>query len=264
MDNPIFKLEKVIHGRSDSEMQDFEGPLDLILYLLGKNKMEIQDISISEILSQYLGWLETRKKMDLEVASEFVSMASHLMYIKTRMLLSIEDAEAQTEMDALIQSLEERRRSESYGKIKELVYRLESREEFGRCIETRPPEPAERGRVFEYCQKRGDLIFAFAQMQERAERRLPPPQSAFREIVRHEPYPVEEKAQEIVKRLKGGGVTRFLSLFRGSRTRSELVATFLAVLELCRACVIRLTESGSGCMVKEVEELPEKRSLKEI
>ena len=114
MDNPIYKLEKVVHGRAEEEMQDFEGPLDLILFLLGKNKMEIQDIAISTILDQYLAWLEQRQKMDLEVASEFITMASHLMYIKARMLLSIEDEEAQSEMDALIQSLEERRRVEIY------------------------------------------------------------------------------------------------------------------------------------------------------
>lgn len=113
MENPVFKLEKVVRSKAE-EMQDFEGPLDLILFLLGKNKMEIQDISISLICDQYLEWLAVRQDLDLEVASEFVAMASHLVYIKTRMLLSIEDEEAQSEMDALIQSLEERRRNERY------------------------------------------------------------------------------------------------------------------------------------------------------
>ena len=78
MENPVFKLEKVVRSRSE-EMQDFEGPLDLILFLLSKNKMEIQDISISLICDQYVAWLEARQKMDLEVASEFVTMASHLV-----------------------------------------------------------------------------------------------------------------------------------------------------------------------------------------
>ena len=88
MESPVFKLEKVVHSRSE-EMQDFEGPLDLILFLLGKNKLEIQDISISLICDQYIAWLEQRQRMDLEVASEFVIMASHLVYLKTRMLLSL-------------------------------------------------------------------------------------------------------------------------------------------------------------------------------
>ena len=117
MDSPVFKLEKVVHSRTE-ELQDFEGPLDLILFLLGKNKMEIQDISISLICDQYLAWLDRRQQLDLEVASEFAAMASHLVYLKTRMLLSIEDEEAKSEMEALIQSLEERRRGESYAYIK--------------------------------------------------------------------------------------------------------------------------------------------------
>ena len=103
MESPVFKLEKVVHSRSE-EMQDFEGPLDLILFLLGKNKLEIQDISISLICDQYIAWLEQRQRMDLEVASEFVIMASHLVYLKTRMLLSLEDEETKSEMDALLQS----------------------------------------------------------------------------------------------------------------------------------------------------------------
>ena len=256
MENPVFKLEKVVRGREE-EMQDFEGPLDLILFLLGKNKMEIQDISISLICDQYLAWLEQRQKMDLEVASEFVTMASHLVYIKTRMLLSIEDQEAQSEMEALIQSLEERRRSESYGRVKELAARLGPMGEFGRNILTRDPEPVERGKIYEYHHQSADLVLAMAEIQNRAERRLPPPRSAFQDIVRHEPYPVESKAKEILQRLGRHGVTRFLLLFRGNRSRSEVVATFLAVLELCRAHVLHLAGSETDCTVRQAGEVPE-------
>ena len=159
MENPVFKLEKVVRSKTEEEMQDFEGPLDLILFLLSKNKMEIQDISISLICDQYLRWLEQRQKLDLEVASEFVTMASHLVYLKTRMLLSIEDAEAQSEMDALIQSLEERRRNEQYLTIKALAQRLAPMGEFGRSILTRDPEPVERGKIYEYSQDRADLFW---------------------------------------------------------------------------------------------------------
>ena len=117
MDNPIFKLEGVVHERSAETLQDFEGPLDLILFLLSKNKIEIQDIPIALILEQYLAYLEQRKQLDLEVASEFITMAAHLMYIKTRMLLSIEDEEAQNEMEQLIQSLKERQQKDTYLRI---------------------------------------------------------------------------------------------------------------------------------------------------
>ena len=249
MENPVFKLEKVVRSKAEEEMQDFEGPLDLILYLLGKNKMEIQDISISLICDQYMAWLARRQELDLEVASEFVTMASQLVYIKTRMLLSIEDEEAQSEMDALIASLEERKRNENYAKVKTMAARLAPMGEFGRNILTRPPEPVKRGKIYEYDQTPADLILAMAEIQSRAERSLPPPRSAFSDIVQHEPYPVESKAREILNRLKHHGVTRFLLLFRGSRSRSEVVATFLAVLELCRKRMIRLAGSASDCTV---------------
>ena len=260
MENPVFKLEKVVRSRSE-EMQDFEGPLDLILYLLSKNKMEIQDISISLICDQYLQWLSQRQQMDLEVASEFVTMASQLVYIKTRMLLAIEDEEAQSEMDALIQSLEERRRNENYTKIKAKAQRLAPMGEFGRNILTRDPEPVERGKVYLYSQEPGDLILAMAEIRSRAERALPPPRSAFQDIVRHEPYPVESKAREIIQRLKLHGITSFRMLFRGNRSRSEVVATFLAVLELCRACIIHLAGSETDCTVRQERELPDNLTL---
>ena len=109
MESPIFHLEGVVKARQEN-MEDFVGPLDLILHLLSKNKMEIKDIQISLILDQYMEWIEARKQMDLEVASEFVTMAAHLVYIKTRMLLSIHDEEALSEMEQLIASLEEHQR----------------------------------------------------------------------------------------------------------------------------------------------------------
>ena len=255
MESPVFKLEKVVHSKEAP--QDFEGPLDLILFLLGKNKLEIQDISISLICDQYVAWLEQRQRMDLEVASEFVIMASHLVYLKTRMLLSIEDEEAKSEMDALLQSLEERRRSENYVRVKLMSQKLAPLGEFGRNILTRNPEPVKRGKVFEYSHEKGDLVLAMAEIQSRAERKLPPPSASFREIVQHEPYPVENKAREILQRLKEGGITRFLLLFRGNRSRSEVVATFLAVLELCKARVLRLAGSAQDCTVRQDGELPE-------
>ena len=258
MDNPIFKLEKVVQVKGSEPMEDFEGPLDLILYLLSKNKIEIQDIPIALILDQYLAYLEQRKQMDLEVASEFVAMAAHLMYIKTRMLLNLEDEEAQSEMDALIKSLEERQRGDIYTRVKALTVRLAPMGEFGRDILTRPPEAMERGKIFEYDQQPGDLIIA---MQELSDRRgqleAQPDLKPFDEIVRREPYSVETKAREIFRRLKTGGITRFLLLFRGSRSRSEIVATFMAVLELCRSRIVRLAAGVNDCTVECDGEMPD-------
>ncbi len=258
MDNPIFKLEKVVQAKGSEPLEDFEGPLDLILYLLSKNKIEIQDIPIALILDQYQAYLEQRQRMDLEVASEFIAMAAHLVYIKTRMLLNLEDEEAQSEMDALIRSLEERQRGDTYAKVKVLTEKLGPMGEFGRNIMTRNPEPMERGKIYEYDQQPGDLIIA---MQEVADRRgqldAQPDLKPFDEIVRREPYSVETKAREIFRRLKTGGITRFLLLFRGSRSRSEIVATFMAVLELCRSRIIRLASGVNDCTVECDGDMPD-------
>ncbi len=247
MDSPVYKLEQVVHNKGG--LEDFEGPLDLILFLLSKNKIEIADIPIALILEQYLEYLEKRKQLDLEVASEFITMAAHLMYIKTRMLLSIEDEEAQSEMDQLIKSLEERRSSETYAKVKYAAAQLGPMGEFGRSILVKNPEPMERGKVYEYDHQGQDLLDAMQEIADRSERRAPPPVSNFAEIVRHEPYPVASKARDIMDRLKQLGITSFRLLFKGSRSRSEVVATFIAVLELCKARVIRLAGSETDCTV---------------
>ena len=129
--------------------------------------------------------------------------------------------------------------------------------EFGRNIVTRNPEPVKRGRIYEYDQEKVDLLLAMAEIQNRAERSLPPPKTAFQDIVRYEPYPVESKAREILQRLKEQGITRFRLLFQGNRSRSEVVATFLAVLELCRARVLHLAGSETDCTVRQEGEVPE-------
>lgn len=250
MDSPVYKLEQVVQSREG--LEDFEGPLDLILFLLSKNKIEIQDIPIALILDQYLEYLDLRQKMDLEIASEFVSMAAQLMFIKTRMLLSFEDEEAQSEMDLLIQSLEERRNRETYESIKRTVELLEPMSEFGRNIMVKPPEAFEHGKVYLYDHAPEDLLAALREVAIRSERNTPPALESFSKIVSHEPYPVSMKAGEIMEHLKSLGKATFHILFRGSRSRSEVVATFLAVLELCKNCMIRVVGSEADCAVTPV------------
>jgi len=101
MEDFAFKLEGVV--RDKDEYQDFEGPLNLILTLLSKNKIEIRDISISDILDQYLEQIRLMQERDLDLDSEFVQMASHLVYIKSRMLITGEEEPSELEM--LISSL---------------------------------------------------------------------------------------------------------------------------------------------------------------
>lgn len=251
---PTYHLEKVIKVREDEQMGDFEGPLDLILHLLSKNKMEIKDIQISVILEQYLSWMEARKELDLEVASEFVTMASHLVFIKSRMLLSIHDEEALSEMEQLIASLEEHQRHESYGKIKAVVPELSDRYAIGRDYICKVPEHFPVDKTYRYVHKPEDIFAAIRSVLERSDNRLPPPVAAFEGIVGREPYPVSDKASEIVERLTRFGVTRFSSLFKGNRSRSEIVATFIAVLELCRARRIHLAGTASDCTVTRTDE----------
>ena len=233
-------------------MEDFNGPLDLILHLLSKNRMEIKDIQISLILDQYLEWMDQRKRLDLEVASEFVTMAAHLVFIKTRMLLSIHDEEAISEMEQLIASLEEHQRHENFAKIKAIVPELSDRYAIGRDY-----IPTSRSRSIgpsRYVHKPEDLLRAMTAVLARVDHRLPPPMAAFEGIVGREPYPVADKAGEILERLSRFGVTRFRALFKGNRSRSEVVATFIAVLELCKARRLRLAGTESDCTVTCTEE----------
>ncbi len=261
MDNPVFKLEGVVQERNEEELQDFEGPLDLILHLLSKNKIEIQNIPIALILDQYLAYIEQRKRLDLDVASEFITMAANLMFIKSRMLVSLEDAEAKNEMAELVRSLQERQQKDMYLRIKMLLGTMEAMSEFGRNTMTRNPEPVEHGAVYVYDHSPEDLLAAMKSIATRTERMAPPDSAAFRTVVHREPYSVKDKAREIIERLKSFGITRFLLLFRGSRSRSEVVATFLAVLELCKARVIRLAGSDVDCTVDYEKDAPESLAL---
>ena len=121
MENPSFFLEGVV--KEKNELQDFEGPLSLILMLLSKNKIEIRDIKISEILDQYLEYLAQMQSMDLEIASEFVQMASHLLYIKTKTLLTSDDEEV-SELEVLMASLEQLKCKDVYNAVRQVTPEL--------------------------------------------------------------------------------------------------------------------------------------------
>ena len=246
MAEPQYRLEGIVHTRNDG-LEDFEGPLDVIFLLLSKNKIEIQDVSITAILEQYLAYLDEMKRLDMEIASEFISMASHLMLIKTKMLLSAaEQAEAESELDLLRQSLIERQRKDAIEQIHLAVSVLEPRNEIGRCLFVKDPEPIRKDREYQYEHSAQDLIRAMEQIAERNNKVLPPPTNNFRGIVGKEPYPVGRKATEILRRLVLRGVERLKNLFKGNKSRSEIVATFLAVLEMCKTGSVRLEDDISG------------------
>ena len=256
MEAPVYHLDKVVKVRQE-DLEDFDGPLDLILHLLSKNKIEIRDIVISDLLDQYLDWMAQREELNLEVASEFVTMAAHLVFIKTRMLLSIDDEAAMSEMEELMAALEEHRSQETYVKIKEAAGPLGGRYEFGRDYLTKPPEPVKADNTYRYVHDSADILTAIRSVFARSDSRLPPPAAAFEGIVGRELYPVADKARSILERLVQFGVARFRALFRTSRSRSEVVATFLAILELCRANRIHLAGTAEDCTVTStVDEAP--------
>ena len=246
MSEPQYRLEGIVHTRSEA-MEDFEGPLDVIFLLLSKNKIDIADVSITAILEQYLAYLDEMKRLDMEIASEFITMASHLMLIKTKMLLSTaEAAEAEQELDLLRQSLIERQRREAMDQLQIAITALEPMNDIGRCLFTKEREPLSKDATYRYKHEPADLQKALDDISERNQRRLPPPTMNFKGIVGKEPYPVTKKAAELIRSLVLRGVQRLKNLFKGNRSRSEIVATFLAILELCKTNSVSLEDDPNA------------------
>ena len=244
MQDPTFKLEGIV--RTKSETEDFEGPLTLILQLLSKNKIEIKDIRISLILEQYLAYLDEMKAMDLEVASEFVAMASHLVYIKARML--VEAQEEVTELQELISSLESLQNRDVYAAIKGIscaftdIYRAAG-SSFVRQAEQDPGAGEYR-----YVHEPEDILAAIRRVFERSEAPAPQEQKSVPMPTRIV-YSVSKKAGEILSRLRSMGAMQVSDLLNMSRSRSELVATSVAILELCRDGSAELTGEDDGMLL---------------
>jgi len=232
MDTPIYRLAGLVIAKEEAR-EDFEGPLDLILYLLSKHKMDIAELRITELLEQYIAWMETRRRLDLEVASEFVAMASHLVYLKTRALLRLDD-EPDDELEELKRSLEERRRREDFGRLQHVIDILAGQAAVGQGFMVKPPEPLNIDQTYARTHDAAMLTEAVLGLTQRGQRKLPPPASAFTSITAREVYPVEGKIEDLLTRLRKAGSLLWRSLFRGAKSRSEVVAVFLAVLEICR------------------------------
>jgi len=239
MENPSFFLEGVVRERD--ELQDFEGPLNLILTLLQKNKIEIRDIRIADILDQYLAWLDEMQSMDLEIASEFVQMASHLLYIKTKTLLS-GDGEV-SELELLMASLEQLKSKDAYEAVRQVLPALRSASEKGLLYVTKLPEPLPKsGREYEYRHEPVELLQALYAALSRGGKSLghdSTPAVVPTRIV----YSVRDKSRQLLERLRTGAI-RLGALYADCASRSEVVATFLSVLELCSMGGVRFRRSG--------------------
>ena len=239
MERPVYYIKGVVKEKTQ-EAGDFVGPLDLILHLLRKNKIAIRDIPLADLLDQYLAWVSARREMDLEVAGEFIAMASQLMLLKTKMLLHEEDQETINEMEELMASLEARERHASLPRIRAVLPQLGDWFETGKDCFPKEPEAAFAQRVYRYEHKGEDLIRAMEAWRQRQGRALPPDWKEFQAVVRHEPYRVERKAAELLEVLKAEGAVSLESLVARSQSRSEVTAVFLALLELCRGGKVHL------------------------
>jgi segregation and condensation protein A len=243
------------------QLEVFEGPLDLLLYLIKKNEVDIYNIPIATITSQYMEYLDLMKLVVPDVAGEFIVMGATLMYIKSRTLLPVDqqvvDPEAQSE-DAdprweLIRQLVE------YKKFKDAAEHLGERETFQQSVYARqqallgfdtPPEdaPMEAGQVSIF-----DLLNAFSTVLKRADQ-----VENLREIF-EDRFTVSDKIDFILKLTNLERRTRFSSLFDGMATRTEIVVTFLALLELIRLRKLRVAQSeafGEIDIVRADEESP--------
>jgi segregation and condensation protein A len=222
------------------KLEIFEGPLDLLLYLIKRDEIDIYDISLERITRQYLEYLQAFKELNIEVAGEFVVMAANLIYLKSRSLLPVdqqppdEDADEDDPRWDLIRQLIE------YKKFKEAAAQLHLRALEQERIFTRdggspavtetPLRLADVG-IFQ-------LIHAFQNVIKRVEAR-----EDLQEIF-GEHFTVSDKIDIILKRVANGASIRFSELFGDIVSRVEIVVTFLALLELIRLKQVRALQRG--------------------
>lgn len=207
----------------------FEGPLDLLLYLVKKDELNIYDIPIAQVTEQYLAYLELMQILDLNIAGEFLVMAATLMQIKSRMLLprqeSPDEEEGPDPREELVQRLLE------YQRFKEAACELRQRqknrnEHFLRQHNTAFCQAQPQGEVL-FEASIFDLINAFTQAIKEVPREL------FYEVIKDE-FTVEEKIHNILHLLLDSEALLLTELFQQAKNKMEIIATFLAVLELIR------------------------------
>ena len=215
-------------------LQAYEGPLDLLLSLIRKNKVNIYDIPIAEILEQYLEVIAQMENMDLEVSSEFLVLAATLLNIKSRMLLPKQseenDDEAEDPREELVRRLVE------YQKYKQASEYLGDNHgkgylSFFKTPDSIPPPPRDFDTLNLTIE---NLLLAFGSAFSRGERKTPPPRASFDGIVAREKISIRSMVTNVWKKLIFGAKTKFTDIFKGCQSRGEVVATFLAVLELMK------------------------------
>lgn len=210
------------------KLELFEGPLDLLLYLVKKDHLDICDIPIAQVTDQYLQYMELMRLLDLNIAGEFLVMASTLIHIKSKMLLPPEPKENEEEEEGdprseLIKKLLE------YQKFKEAAGLLRQKELIRQNIFTRNPGPApvNSGEEVYFEASLFDLLSAFSKALKDIPREL------FYEVIKDE-FTVEEKIHDLLHVLLNESSLQLSHLFTKVKNQVEMVVTFLAVLELIR------------------------------
>lgn len=214
----------------------FEGPLDLLLQLVQKNKIQITDIPIAEVLRQYMDTIGLMQELDMDVTSDFLDMAARLVYIKSAMLLPRHEEEDDPRADLVRELI-------SYQLCQEAARRLALRN-VGSDLFIRTPEEVEPDLTYRRIHPPTDIRDAYIAAAGRGKRRLPPPAQAFTGIVTHKIVSVASKISFVLRKLYTGGKVKYDALFEKAESRSDLVATFLALLELVKQN--RVTVSGEG------------------
>jgi segregation and condensation protein A len=221
-------------GKFKYRLGVFEGPLDLLLHLIRVNEVDIADIPIIQITDQFLAYLDLMKEIDIDVGSDFMLTASTLIYIKSRMLLP-QPEEAEELREELVERLMEHEQYRAAAAA--LAHREDEESRFWRRPPTAPkPEPGEPEQLIEA--DLFDLISAF-------QRVLTALGTAAALEVSHRQYAVEDKMVEIEQALKdAAGRLVFTEFAKRYRVKRELIAVFLALLELMRKRKIKLLQSG--------------------
>lgn len=223
------------------KLECFEGPLDLLLQLISRNKLNIYDIPVAELLEQYLAQIDAMREADMDVQSEFLEMAARLIYMKTVSLLPKHE-----EIEALKQELT--------GELIEYQICREMAEKLSQMTDgfktyVRAPEELEFDGTYELVHEPEELYAAYLSAAGRGMRRLPPPTTAFTKIVAKKMVAVSTKIVYVMRRLVGKGKQKMSALFASCQSRSELVATFLAVLELCKSNRVEINTSDKDAEI---------------
>lgn len=205
----------------------FEGPMDLLLHLISKHKIDIHDIPILLLVEQYLDYVRQLQEENMEIASEFLEMAARLVYIKTVSLLPVHEEEAESLKAELEGELLE------YKDCKLMAQKLSEIAE-GFNYYSRQPEHFAPDMTYTRLHEPFELLKPYLAAIGRGRRNLPPPIEAFSGIVAHKIVPIRERVEFIMDKLFKTKKRRFRSFFEKAESRSEIVATFLALLSLTK------------------------------